>query len=142
MIKAKTIIERHGFLDPDRCKSIHDEIQVWVFKNFKSILESVYPNCQVPDSFSLELEHAIMNGKYVVGFIDVYCSTFSVGVEIKTSIPLLGELIRQIHFYSKYSNISKWIVVSPDDHFATLLGDQKIHFLKYQKSISDLPLFG
>jgi hypothetical protein len=87
MTKAKTIIERHGFMDPDRCKVMHDEIQLWVFKNFKTILKSAYPNYNLPDSFSLELEHAIMDGKYIVGFIDVYCSTYSIGVEIKASIP-------------------------------------------------------
>ena len=142
MTKAKTIIERHGFMDPDRCKVMHDEIQLWVFKNFKSILRNVYPNCELTDSFALELEHAIMDGKYIVGFIDVFCSKYSIGVEVKTSIPVLGELIRQIHFYAKYSSGTKWIVVSPDDRYASFLTDQKIHFFKYQKSSTDLPLFG
>lgn len=53
----------------------------------------------------------------------------SVCFEVKTSIPSVGELIRQINFYRNF----KWgiyVVVSPDDRFASILESQNIRFIK------------
>jgi hypothetical protein len=49
--------------------------------------------------------------------------------EIKPSIPSVGELIRQIRMYQQYKP-GKYIVVSPDDRFASVLSGQGIEFLK------------
>lgn len=40
---AKTIIERHGFKDPDRKNLNHDEIQIWVYKNFSRVTSTLNP---------------------------------------------------------------------------------------------------
>jgi len=50
--------------------------------------------------------------------------------EIKTTIPSLGELIRQIHMYREYQG-GKFVIVSPDDRFKETLKQQRISFLKY-----------
>jgi hypothetical protein len=142
--RAKTLIERCGFSDYDRKLPSHDEMQIWVYKNFNALVKKCFPDFDVHDKLQVELEHAISDGKFVIGFIDAFCTQLSIGVEIKTTMPTLGELIRQIHFYSKYKSISKWIVVSPDDRYASLLRDNGITFYKYQgnpASAFTLPLF-
>lgn len=57
--RAKTLVERLGFLDTDRRKFKHDEIQIWVYKNFRSILKQVLPLVQIDDAepLDLRLEH-------------------------------------------------------------------------------------
>lgn len=142
--RAKTMIERSGFADVDRKQPGHDEIQIWVYKNFDSLVKKCFPELNVGANLRVELEHAIFDGKFVIGFIDAFCNQHSIGVEVKSKMPTLGELIRQIHFYSKYKSISKWIVVSPDDRYASLLKDQGIYFYKYHGLHFDaftLPLF-
>jgi hypothetical protein len=51
--------------------------------------------------------------------------------EVKSRIPSLGEVIRQIRTYQAY-NFSHWFVVCPDDRFAAALKEQGIQFLKYE----------
>lgn len=36
--KAKTLIERHGFKDPDKGSPEHDKIQEWVYRNYERII--------------------------------------------------------------------------------------------------------
>lgn len=50
--------------------------------------------------------------------------------EVKSSIPSLGELIRQINMYKAYKS-GRYVVVSPDDRFKESLKRQRISFLKY-----------
>lgn len=50
--------------------------------------------------------------------------------EIKSSIPSLGEVIRQIRMYQEYQN-GKYIIVCPDDRFSDSLRAQGVGFLKY-----------
>lgn len=57
-------------------------------------------------------------------------SSKSICFEVKTSIPSLGELIRQIRMYQSYVK-DPFIVVSPEDRFAQQLSHQGIDFLKY-----------
>lgn len=68
------------------------------------------------------------NKIYIVGFVDVYCKKYAIGIEVKTEIPVIGDLIRQIQFYRKYLTGS-WIVVSPDDRNSNILKEQGIHFI-------------
>jgi hypothetical protein len=130
--KAKTIIEKHGFKDPDRLKSKHDEIQIWVYKNFHLIYKTLYPSRSIDESdpFKIRLEYVISDRNYVIGFVDVFCERYRVAIEVKTEIPSIGELIRQVHFYRTYLN-TVWVVVSPDDRAAQILQDQGIQFFKY-----------
>lgn len=51
--------------------------------------------------------------------------------EVKSTIPSLGELIRQINTYREYVK-SPFVIVSPDDRFIEPLKSQGIRFYKYQ----------
>ncbi len=129
--KAKTIIERHGFKDPDRKNPKHDEIQIWVYQNYKQIITEVLPQREWPFECAPTLEYPITDDRYIIGFADIFVQGLGVGIEIKTEIPVLGDLIRQIQFYRKYIYAS-WIVVAPDDRFAKILRHEGIHFYKYK----------
>jgi hypothetical protein len=50
--------------------------------------------------------------------------------EVKSSLPSLGELIRQIRMYEEYVK-GKFYVVAPDDKYAEQLQRQGIGFIKY-----------
>ena len=50
--------------------------------------------------------------------------------EAKTTIPSLGELIRQIRMYQTYFNYT-FYVVAPDDKYEQVLKSQNIGFVKY-----------
>lgn len=52
--------------------------------------------------------------------------------EVKTKIQSLGELIRQIRFYEEYKK-GKYFVVSPESQYASLLNEQGIGFVLYDK---------
>ena len=105
-------------------------------------------------------EIPVMSGKYIVGFIDLeikcqydkidtfnsdecipgthrcvvkwetFRTSISAFVEVKTSIPSLGELIRQIRMYQEYQK-GTYVVVSPDARFANALRSQGIEFYHY-----------
>lgn len=102
-------------------------------------------------------EQPIMTGKeFMVGFVDMMIQVDCFGdlsysqhddkdklpgqwicmgkkenylFEIKPMIPSVGELIRQIRMYQQYK-AGTYIVVSPDDRFASVLAGQDIGFLK------------
>lgn len=73
--KAKTLIEKHGFIDPDRKSSKHDEIQLWVYNNVTEVLKSLSVHNNTFDIYSRELERPILqtsaNCKNIVGFVDL-----------------------------------------------------------------------
>lgn len=51
--------------------------------------------------------------------------------EVKTAIPSAGELIRQIRLQQEHAPIgSRFVVVSPDDRFRSVIEGQRIGFLK------------
>jgi hypothetical protein len=134
--RGTTLLQRHTTLqDVDRSSFKHDAIQIWVYRNFHSIIKQVFPALCLSDSevMQLSLEHPITDHGYrnfVIGFVDVYSKKLSIAVEVKTGIPVVGDLIRQIQFYRNYLDAT-WIVVSPDDRNADILKDQQIHFFKY-----------
>jgi hypothetical protein len=49
--------------------------------------------------------------------------------EVKSSIPSVGEVIRQIRLYQEYKD-GIYVVVSPDTRFASILRGQGIHFIE------------
>jgi hypothetical protein len=132
--KTKTIMERHGFRDPDRMKPTHDEIQLWAYKNFCFIVKRILPQYNECDitSHDLKLEFAVTDRQFVVGFIDIYCNILKIAIEVKTEIPSVGELLRQIHFYKEYMKWNIWIVVSPDERAASIMMEQGINFFRYE----------
>ena len=54
-------------------------------------------------------------------------------VEVKSKLPTLGELMRQINLY-RTAHKGPIVVVSPDDSFQELLAGQRVLFLKYEPS--------
>lgn len=62
-----------------------------------------------------------------------YWEGISVAVEVKTTIPNVGALLRQINLY----NTRSFVVVSPDDRFADVLRSQGVAFYKYEESPED-----
>lgn len=54
--------------------------------------------------------------------------------EVKPKITSAGELIRQIRMYQEYQR-GQYIVVSPDDRFASILSAQGIEFLKAPREL-------
>ena len=59
-------------------------------------------------------------------------STIDIYIEIKTEIPSLGELIRQLRAYKTYIPNGYYIVVCPDDTHKEILEEQNFYFYKYQ----------
>ncbi len=51
-------------------------------------------------------------------------------IEVKTEIPSLGELIRQIQLYKEY-NPGRYFVLAPDDSYRDVLSEQRIGFIQY-----------
>ena len=54
-----------------------------------------------------------------------------VAVEVKTAIPSMGELLRQIRLYESWWPKYRFVVVCPDDRFADAIERQGIRFVKY-----------
>lgn len=99
-------------------------------------------------------EMPIVNKNYTIGFIDFVISfeypkllctnqyrsivqeayidwkMDSFAFEVKTVIPSVGELIRQIRMYQTYFNYT-FYVVAPDDKYEQVLKSQNIGFVKY-----------
>jgi hypothetical protein len=101
-----------------------------------------------------EWEQTVMSNKFIVGFIDMIVSYpgydldfygkdfpsyvvhglsdyyHHVCFEVKTTIPSLGELIRQINMYREYVR-SPFYIVAPDKKFISQLQSQGIGFVHY-----------
>src|SRR5262245_64184354 len=94
-----------------------------------------------------------MDRKYTIGFVDMVVTytahrlewtwademttvwrwvkeTRTVGIEVKSAIPSLGEVIRQIRVYQEHVEYP-FHVLCPDDRFAEPLRGQGIGFLTY-----------
>ncbi len=144
------MIERQGFMDPDRKTSKHDEIQLWTYEHISEVLSPFTSNDKALEIEYKRLEQPVCirlnNGnKILVGYVDlnvggeiVDCNgekikSFDASIEIKSKIDSCGDLIRQINFYRGYQDHqSTWIVVSPDDRFKDILLQQNIYFFKYK----------
>lgn len=154
-IKAKTLIERLGFVDPDKKSSEHDKIQIWLYRNAHKVIDELFVNGT--ETFEIQqnewelklIEHThyyTSSKKQIVGFVDLYVSYLKptdnpeqrfpcVYFEVKASIPSLGQLLRQLKFYQEYidgGNRAKIVVVCPDDQYKQILEEQGFYFYKYQ----------
>lgn len=89
-----------------------------------------------------QIFHETKYNSQLIGFVDLafeiqYEGSYErnfVYFEIKTAIPSLGELIRQLNTYRTYLREYKNIivVVSPDDTHKTILEEQNYHLYKYK----------
>lgn len=153
-IKAKTQLEKLGFSETDKKNPKHDTIQTWVYENIEQILsETVMKNSSEPyEIISTKWEHQIINhGVYsrtIVGYIDLMVHlkgeffykkgdasepNKQIFIEVKTEIPSLGELIRQMRAYQTYAHeLTSYLIVSPDDSHKKILNEQGFYFYKYK----------
>jgi hypothetical protein len=89
------------------------------------------PCLGISDKFSFSREQ----GRAYVPKWDVYHENYYINFEVKSTIPSLGELIRQVRLYETYLN-GKFYVVSPDTRFAEPLKKQGIGFIPYTENQS------
>tara|TARA_R110002072_G_scaffold83545_3_gene189461 strand:- start:192 stop:686 length:495 start_codon:yes stop_codon:yes gene_type:complete len=155
-IKAKTHLEKLGFSETDKKNSKHDIIQTWTCDNIEKVLsETVMKNN--PNPFKVlgtKWEHQIMhingNFKMIVGYIDILVRirgkfyfnnskeyeecTKDILIEVKTQIPSLGELIRQMRAYQTYqtNHLTEYLIVANDDRHEKTLNEQGFWFYKYK----------
>lgn len=143
------------FLKHEELKNAAKKHKQITVNNYQALLKRTP---KLSSFIGVELEHPILGyNNFNIGFIDVAihlnnyfsagqnddaCTFFftpfvfsnsrsgreDVFVEIKTTIPSLGELIRQINFYRSHGNREKWIVVSKDVRFKQQLQSQNIYF--------------
>ena len=66
---------------------------------------------------------------YRVPHLHSYIDSGEVFFEVKTKIPSVGALLRQINFYKSYKP-GKYVVVCPDDRHKELLASQNVGFVK------------
>ena len=146
-LKAKTLLEQFGFVDTDKKNLKHDTIQTWAYDNIEEVLKSVLPDRPAKVE-KKKWEHQITsnnyNSKYLIGAIDLKFDCrdfkgypFDVYIEVKTSIPIVGELLRQLSAYKEFiSNADNLfstviIVISPDNTHERMIKEQGYLFYKY-----------
>jgi hypothetical protein len=128
--KAKTNLEKMGFIDSDRNKT-HDDLQVEILSNPEKIIKSIL-KIEPKDLKILKIfleQPVVTKTDFIVGYVDCVISfnfktgqtrlhhetnepyeftTSSVAViEIKTKIDSFGDTLRQINTYKTYSHITK-----------------------------------
>lgn len=95
------------------------------------------------------VEKPILNGTYIVGFSDIRVNYYikilsktgddnnnatlgkmpeSLIIEVKTKIPSVGELLRQIEMYQQYAPSCNFCIVSPDTKYKDFIKKQGICF--------------
>ena len=133
-LKAKTLIEQHGFKDSDLTTPEHDKIMFWVVENIEKIINDVIIKDFTKFEIQLlDVEHAIINYRSyndaIIGFLDllvkiktdktdkIESQKRSIAIEIKSKILSVGETIRQLNFYKSYSKFDYYLIISPDDRF-------------------------
>jgi len=158
--KNITILERHGFQDPELSTPLHDEIVMWlndcVDMLFRECLVHVYyddiwDDCNTQDDYIKKLEeistdcvsvkkwevpiYSDSTKRFCIGFIDfaAYYKEISTSLyfEVKTEIKSVGELFRQLSTYR--DKIDGFLfVVCPDDRFENVIHAQGYGFIKYE----------
>jgi hypothetical protein len=138
-----TLQAKFGFQDGDLKTPKHDEIMIWLADNILEICAKVLRK-KITKMSRVVWEKPIRSDKYTVGFVDLWAEfipedsyTECLNFEVKSSIPSLGELIRQITFYQQYCEHreGRFVVVSPDARWQRQLASQGIGFVN-----SDAPL--
>lgn len=150
--RAKTNLEKMGFVDPDRKESKHDVLQLQILENPEKVVRSI-SNIEL-NNLEIEyvkLEHPVISktnyssAKFIVGYIDVLISflynngenSYKKGgvlaIEIKTKIESFGDTLRQINTYKQYCNDKFFFVVaSEDDRYKTQFESQNIRFYNFK----------
>lgn len=135
--KAQTLQARFGFADSDIKKPKHDEIMLWLDQNLDAVLTVILRKNVIGAKARWELPVTSRppNTNYIIGFLDmvVVYGSEQICFEIKTEILSLGELLRQINMYRMHLPYhDAFVVVCPDDKFASKLKEQGVMFFKYE----------
>lgn len=144
--------------DEDLRQPQHDEILLWLDTNMTGILNRlIYPDLtdeqiesylENPAEIKKNWQQPIKGPSgEIIGFVDIIVSyersdessdTISkvFFFDVRTAIPSLGELIREINTYKLYLGFEQswmytYLVVCADDRYADILAEQGIHFLPY-----------
>jgi len=151
-LKAKSLIEKHGFKDSDLTTPEHDKIMFWLVENIEQVINEVIIKDYTKFKIDfLKAECPIVkfsgyaNDKSIVGFFDLFVRIVteavedfpaqkrSIGIEIKSIIPSVGETIRQLNFYKSFTNYDYYLIVSPDDRQMDFFIKQGFKFYKYKE---------
>src|SRR5690242_8466303 len=141
--KAKTMIERAGFVDRELTTPGHDALMLWIDEYVPEIMTDVFQFSEAPMIRSKKWEPAILDKRgFVLGHADMAVSmfhqdfTWKVFIEAKPNIGSLGELMRQLRYYqsggdfSQYYNVYngrvEWLIISPDDRFSEMIRQQGV----------------
>ena len=151
----KRIEEQETFIKVNGGENIYQQIMQHVPKSQDTIaIENI--TCQW--EYPIVDQNNRSKSQYVIGFVDLRVSfevkmpsasyssdghsinnwkwgtatrNISINFEVKTKIPSLGELFRQINLYKTYDD-SYFVIVSPDDRFQHQIISQGLYFLKYE----------
>ena len=155
-VKAQTHLQKLGFSEKDKKNLKHDTIQKWAYDNIDEIVsktvmaDNPHPYKIVANKWEHQVLYENGNYKMIVGYIDLMViikgqfyfhdtkkyeeGEMSLFIEVKTQIPSLGELIRQMRAYQSYQRgvLNRYMVIAPDDTHKDLLKEQGFLFYKYQ----------
>ena len=102
--------------------AIQDKSYVIGFVDFRAIIK--FPITCVVESLSGNYYNS---DRYKWG---VHDDEIIINFEVKSTIPSLGELFRQIQLYKVYDK-NPFVIVCPDDRFREQIESQELKFLKY-----------
>lgn len=138
---SNTLQSKFGFQDEDLKTPKHDEIMLWLDNHLENIISKL-------EDGEFYISHKIWeqpivtgHNNFTIGFVDMYVIATDKNTlrdlgycfEVKSSIPSLGEVIRQIRMYEQHCQSNpKFVVVSPDNRFEPALKSQGIGFVKYE----------
>lgn len=140
-----------GFVDSDLSTDMHDKIMIWLDKNIYKVVSGLSESIDMTRAkVKCVWESPIIKGnaqfRSIVGYIDmlvcidipgseapdgsiIYNQGYKLAFEVKSKINSIGEVIRQIRQYQSFVSPDKFIIVSTDDKFKSLLASQGIGFV-------------
>lgn len=151
------------FSDEDLRRPQHDEMLLWLDASMAAILNRlIYPDLTEEQVESYLKNPAEIKKNWqqpikaptgeIVGFVDMIVSYERADesgdtinkvffFDVRTTIPSLGQLIREINTYKLYLGFEQswlytYLVVGADDRYANILAEQGIHFLPYDPDIT------
>lgn len=143
--KAKSLNEKFGFLDEDLRTDEHDDIIALCIDKQDDLFKQSgveWAKSEMIEDVALEywIRQRGYNGNiFPIGAVDIMFTfkfpsgtvgdTRSLGVEVKTHIRSMGELIRQVNLYSSYERYTKWVVVAPYQKNVSILATAGIKYI-------------
>jgi hypothetical protein len=159
--RKESLVTRLAFGDQDLKAPKHDEILLRLDALLKvdGLVSDIGERFAGFDGSTVRekvWEFALGDSRFTAGFIDLIaaiggprggCSALA--FEIKTTIPSIGELVRQLRFYETkpirqiganyITGAVRFVVVSPDERWADALAGQGFGFLSYPNRKATVP---